>query len=408
MQRIFNVKYFSITIALLLCTMSVNGGNFDPTKRGKILRSKEAVINTVVIPSRNHMRMQPEIYYAFKDTAKKEAPFMEMHFNVFNPFLSKKLKYKKIMKLLNKCVPEVLSINKGNLDHEYLFDDILDYIKKNPGSNLAEIDKTITEMMKKNQFLIIESSDTYGVHPMFYSDNVTTVEYEHGAVKEDIIEALYDLLFIDAALKQGKIIWGTCHGSQAGYIHAGGKLGRIFEFKEGGYGGLVLKVKKSEDNPVNEEVWRLGKSLFTKDKIQDDYGIMVYPVPRELKGGSRKRMYINKDFQHSFGLVAPIPKNIKVLSYHPLSNYKDKLAKSKIEVNEDFAKSLKNQVIVDAYKYKTMLGTQFHPQYTYDDLETSIIFRYLVRQLRDKYFSEKNKEPYKNKFSGKIFETPVN
>ena len=36
---------------------------------------------------------------------------------------------------------------------------------------------------------------------------------------------------------------------------------------------------------------------------------------------------------------------------------------------------------MDAYKYKTMLGTQYHPQYTYNDLETSIVFDYLVRQL---------------------------
>ena len=44
-----------------------------------------------------------------------------------------------------------------------------------------------------------------------------------------------------------------------------------------------------------------------------------------------------------------------------------------------------DQVIVDAYQYKTMLGTQYHPQYTYDDLETAMVFEYLVRQLKGKY-----------------------
>jgi len=55
---------------------------------------------------------------------------------------------------------------------------------------------------------------------------------------------------------------------------------------------------------------------------------------------------------------------------------------------------LKNLIIIDAYEYKTMLGTQYHPQFGYDDLETSVVFEYLIRQLvdsksvRDKYLTK--------------------
>ena len=146
---------------------------------------------------------------------------------------------------------------------------------------------------------------------------------------------------------------------------------------------------RSPKNPVEEEVWCIGKYLFTIDKSEKDFGIVVYPIPSELKGKSKKVMLINKDFQHSFGLVAPIPKGIKVISLHPLSEYQNKI--SDIEKSKEFSKVLKNQVIVDAYIYKTMLGTQFHPQYTYEDLENSVIFQYLLRKVRDQILKEKLK-----------------
>ncbi len=399
MSALGKLRKLLIVILLISGFTAVYAGNFEPleegfkpTKRAKILRNKEAVISTIVLPSRNHIRMQPEIYYAFKDTVKNETPFMEIRFNVFNPFLSKKKKDKRLMKLLDNSVPEILAIKKKNPDDDYLFGDIKKYVEKNPDSNLAKVSRIIKKRMQKYQFLIIESSDTYGIHPMFYKKNITEIDDGHGAEKEDIIEALYDMFFLEYALEDKKIIWGTCHGSQAGYIHAGGKLGRIFEFKEGGHGGISITVNKSEDNPVSKEKWTLGKSLFTIDNKKKDYGIVIYPVPEELKGKSKKKMYLNKDFQHSFGLVEPIPDNIKVLSYHPMSKYKDKVKASKIEPNDNLENVLHDQVVVDAYKYKTMLGTQFHPQYTYEDLETAIVFKYLVRQLRDKYYFEKHKE----------------
>lgn len=70
----------------------------------------------------------------------------------------------------------------------------------------------------------------------------------------------------------------------------------------------------------------------------------------------------------------------------PLNEYQTKTGDNKYnDLNNQFRGVLKNQVIVDAYKYKTMLGTQYHPQYTYDGLETAIVFEYLTEQLKAKH-----------------------
>ena len=73
---------------------------------------------------------------------------------------------------------------------------------------------------------------------------------------------------------------------------------------------------------------------------------------------------------------------IEVISYHPFSEYKRTYPEEIYRNgNEAFNNVLKSQALVDAYAYKTMLGTQYHPQYTYDTLETSLVFDYLVGQL---------------------------
>ncbi|MBU1275300.1 MAG: hypothetical protein KJ720_07965 [Proteobacteria bacterium] len=69
----------------------------------------------------------------------------------------------------------------------------------------------------------------------------------------------------------------------------------------------------------------------------------------------------------------------------PFSEYQTKTGDNKYnDLNNQFQGVLKKQVIVDAYKYKTMLGTQDHPQYTDDDLETAIVFEYSIEQLKAK------------------------
>jgi hypothetical protein len=48
--------------------------------------AEEIKINTLVISSRNHTRMQPEIFYAFNASAKRIEPLLKMDFVLFNPF----------------------------------------------------------------------------------------------------------------------------------------------------------------------------------------------------------------------------------------------------------------------------------------------------------------------------------
>ena len=166
-------------------------------------------------------------------------------------------------------------------------------------------------------------------------------------------------------------------------MHAGGRLGRLFAYKKGGYNA---QFKKTRPGSAVDEMWRIDEALYTQKYLYDypTYELKRYPVPEILKREDQKgkEMYLNKDFEHALGLVEPIPEGIDVISYHPLSEYKKEDGEETVrDHKEAFSKTLKSQVLVDAYKYKTMLGTQYHPQYTYDDLETSIVFDYLVRQL---------------------------
>ncbi len=369
---------------------------------GQIPSDERIAINTLVIPSRNHTRMQPEIFYAFRTTAKKIAPELKMNFALFNPFQSKFVGKRSVtqeymLKLFEKSALEVVKIKKQHPNSEYLLGNIMAYIKANPDSSVAKAYRATERYMRDFQFLIVESSDTYGGHPIFYKKGVLSIELAEGATVKDLIETLYGLFFVDVALKQEKPIWGTCHGSQIGYLHAGGKLGRLFEYDPQGYNNM--EFKKSGKKYVKEEIWRIDKMLYTQKKGSDykDYGVTVYEVPEIYKRKDQKgrEFYLNKDFQHSLALVAPIPKNITVISYHPLSEYKKKLGEEKYRAfNSDFSQVLTDQVIVDAYKYKTMLGTQYHPQYTYDDLETAMVFEYLVRQLKEKYAGQAaNRKP---------------
>ncbi len=355
--------------------------------------AKQIIIDTLVIPSRNQTRMQPEIFYAFKTAAKEKEPLLKMRFVLFNPFQHEFLEtggeelQGKLLALSYKCVDEVLAIKKANPQTQKLLKHIRDYMQQNPGSHLAELHRIIEGLMEEFEFLIIESSDTYGIHPMFYKPGITQINTPDGANEKDIIEALYGFFFLDAAFKENKPVWGTCHGAQIGYIHAGGKLERLFNYKEDGYD---VDFKKAAPGHVDEEIWHIEDMLYTKKKDADytEYGTTVYPVPETFKGESRKNeeMYMNKDFEHSLALTKPIPEGIQAISYHPLSKYQDKVTgKKHKEFNKEFKKILKNQAIIDAYKYKTMLGTQYHPQYTYDDLETSMVFDYLVKQLADRY-----------------------
>ncbi len=348
-------------------------------------------IDTLVIPCRKHTRMQPEIQYALKTSAKKSNPVLKMRFVLFNPFQddviedSQELE-EEFIDFLDKSVAEVVKIKKANTREYNIVKYILDYVEKKPESSLAKVYEEIEEIMEDFEFLVIESTET-SIHPIFYKADVTTVGTSQDSSANDIIETLYGLFFIDVAVKENKPIWGTCHGAQLGYLYAGGKLERLFDYKEGGYD---LDFKKSVQNSSGEEIWHIDTMLYTQKKDSEyiEYSLVVCPVPEIFKDRKKRgrEIYLNKDLAHIIAMVDPIPEDLEVISYHPLSEYKDEVAEGKYEdFNKEFKKVLKNQVIIDAYRYKTMLGTQYHPHYTYDDLQTSIVFEYLVEEIANRY-----------------------
>ena len=348
-------------------------------------------IEFLVLPSRNQTRMQAEIFHAFVDAGKRIIPNRKIDFVLFNPFKHEvseegdafQAELEKFMRMLNECIPEVIAIKKSHPRTDKLLMHMRNFMKNNPKSQLADLHSEIDKLMMDFDFLIIESSDTYGVHPVFYQPSEIRVNTPDGASAEDIIEALYGLFFLDAAFQQNKPVWGACHGAQIGYIHAGGKLGRLFEYNKDGYD---VDFKRTGPISGEEEIWCIHNVLETNKKNSRyfKYGQVVRPVPEFFKSADNRgnKLKMNKDFEHSFGLVKPIPDGIKVISYHPLSEI-GKIAADKkyVSGNKAFKKVISDQLIIDAYKYKTMLGTQYHPQYTYDELDMAIIFEYLLKQV---------------------------
>ncbi len=368
---------------------------FVPLSATSAAEKKQAEIDVLVLSSRRFARMEPETFYALKDTAKQIEPSLNMKFVLFNPLkyeiIGETPKYysklKKFHDLLIECVPEVVAIKRANPKTDKLLNNIHTYIKRNPEAYLAKLHKRIDQLMEDFQFLIVDPRCTYGVHSIFFKPGVTRINTADGATAEDIMVTLYGFFFLDAAFRQDKPVWGSCYGAQLGYVHAGGKLGRLFEYKKDGYD--VSFKKKSQKPGGEEEIWYIDRWLYTHKKgtYYYEYGIVAYPVPEVFKASEEQdeKMYINKDFEHYLAMVEPIPDEIKLISYHPMSEYKDSgVGKEYQEFNKAFKKVFKNQVIVGAYKYKTMLGTQYHPQFTYDDLETSIIFKYLIGQVINK------------------------
>ncbi len=357
------------------------------------------IVNTLVIPDRIVERIQPEIFYSFKEAAKKskEDKPIQFKFYEFNPYhfpVEPPLKLahskQRIMDLCNQTVDTVVEIKKGITKGTLLFDAILDYIKKNKDSQLSELKSEIEKVLSWFSFLIIESTATTIVHPIFYRPDVFT-ETAVKAVPDDIKDTLYGLLFIQAAFDQEKPIFATCHGAQLGYLHAGGGLTKIF--KEGGrYSDTYYARKNPYEGP--EELWQIDVELNARQR--DDLNIfstLKYPLPDIFKhpGEEKEQKYINKDFRHTLAMTSPIPDKIEVLSFHPLSSKSRKDEKYEFRshpaISEEqvvkFKGLLKDIPVVDAFRYKTMLGFQYHPHYTYDDLDTSSIFDYLVNDITD-------------------------
>lgn len=222
------------------------------------------------------------------------------------------------------------------------------------------------------------------------------------ATEEDIVDTLYGLFFLNAAIKQKKPMIGFCHGAQLTYLYAGGGLGRNVDYTP--YEYVVLKnVHYPRKNPYGGdiEIWTIDNLLNARNlDDRSEYQLIKYPLPETFKKALNitDDSFINKDFNHTLAMKDPLPKQIEVLSYHPLSAlpnhaYKHevsheelaKITKEHPEVNtksiEKFKSHMTVRNIVDAFRYKTALVFQYHPQYTYHDLDTSMVFQYIIKAL---------------------------
>ena len=111
-------------------------------------------------------------------------------------------------------------------------------------------------------------------------------------------------------------------------------------------------------------------------------------------GIKEKAVYLNKEIQQTLAMINK-PSDMNIFTYHPLSasNIKDsykfnpEMAKKypylTKQTTNNFAELIIKDIIIDFYKYKTMIGTQYHPQVTYDDYDNKIFFDFIIKYIRE-------------------------
>ncbi len=363
-------------------------------------------IETLVVTDRVHARMQPEIFYAFKTTAVKLMGKNKLGFDffVFNPYMAKEIgceqhneELLEIAEILDSDIVETIVDIRKNLKPESCFlDDLGVYRRSNPESSLAKLYNSLEALVKKFNFIILESTIVTVIHPIFYNPEVIDQVELGYAHKEDVIDTIYGLMIVDLAIKYKKPVFGTCHGAQLAYLHAGGTLKRIFD--EGFQ--ITQKAYFPRKNPHKgpDEIWQINKMLNTRD-LEDSrsYSMIKYPLPDIFKRQSEinTEKYINRDFNHTLAMTIPVPPNIDIHLYHPLSKNTTSSNEDKYEIKDDLSKypqiskesielfksSIRKNIIIDAFKYESILGFQHHPHYTYDDVDTAEIFEYIVKYI---------------------------
>ncbi|MCF7790452.1 MAG: gamma-glutamyl-gamma-aminobutyrate hydrolase family protein [Victivallales bacterium] len=356
-------------------------------------------IYTLVVTDRLNMSMQPELYYAFRTTAKKIYDNqINFRFSIFNPFMADDIEpvewskvQQDIAELLNYVTGYIVDI-KRTTRRKSLFNAVLNHINKNPDYSLGRLYRKLEKIMDNFSYLIIESTGKTVIHPIFYNRDIKSVEVGF-ATNDDIKDTIYGMMLLDIALKQEKPVFGTCHGAQLGYLHAGGGLKRIFDNIQTPEEGAYYPRRNPHGGP--REIWQIDRMLNTRD-LNDfyKYSLVKYPLPAIFRRPEDKdtERYINRDFNHTLAMTTPVPKTIEVISYHPLSSFnkiKDKDVEDKVEdypqVTKEsidkFKSSIKINTIVDIFKYKTLIAFQHHPHYTYDDVDNVAIFEYLLKDI---------------------------
>jgi len=362
-------------------------------------------VKTLSIVDRIEQRIMPELYYALKTAAGKNPELdINFQFTIFSPRKHDCINYNpvfaknsvKMLNYLRSGVGEVISIKKELKNNEDMVELFFRYISKNKNSFLAKAYRYAELIMGNYDFLIIEPTFVSVVHPIFWNKDCQATDSK-GASAEDLIDTAYALMFFEIAIKMNKPVIGQCHGAQIGYLYAGGELKKIFDiYKEQEFWPAIYGRENPYGGPC--EIWNIDQ--FLQNRYWDDPSIIEltkYPFPEYVKqymGIKGKEIYLNKEMQHTLAMINK-PAAIDIFTYHPLSinnitdsyKFNPQLAKKfsylTKRTTEDFKKLIIKKHIIDFYKYKTMIGTQYHPQITYDDYDTSIFFDFLIKFIRN-------------------------
>jgi len=364
-----------------------------------------STVNTLLIVDRIEQRIMPELYYALK-TAAGNNPLQNISFKftVFNPRKNERLDLNpvleenslKVLNYMKNGVREIVSIKKALKSDEEMVKAFFEYINNNSDSALSKAYRYVELIMRDYEFLIIEPTYISVVHPIFWDEDCLRTDNK-GANVDDVIDTAYALMFLDVAVKANKPVIGQCHGAQIGFLYAGGKLKKIFDIKkEQKLQPAIFGRKNPYGGPC--EIWNIDELL--QDRYWHDPSILElvkYPVPEYIKeyvGIKEKAVYLNKEIQQTLAMTNK-PSDIDIFTYHPLSanNIKDayafnpEIAKEYPYLTEEaannFSKLITKDIIIDFYKYKTMIGTQYHPQVTYDDYDTKIFFEFVIKYIRE-------------------------
>ncbi|MBW1852366.1 MAG: hypothetical protein JRJ15_13250 [Deltaproteobacteria bacterium] len=365
-----------------------------------------STVNTLSIVDRIAQRIMPELYYALKTAASNNPDQnISFKFTVFNPRKNDYMNLNpefdknslKVLNYIKNGIQEIISIKKALKSDEEIIEAFLKYINNNSNSNLSKAYSYVELIMRDYGFLIIEPTYISIVHPIFWDKDCKS-SFSKGANINDIIDTAYAIMFLDVAIKTNKPVIGQCHGAQIGFLYAGGKLKKIFDIKkEEKLQPAIYGRKNPYGGPC--EIWNIDELL--QDRYWNDPSIVElvkYPVPEYIKkymGIKEKEIYLNKEIQQTLAMINK-PSDITIFTYHPLSanNIKDsyefnpEIAKKypylTKEATNNFAELIIKDIIIDFYKYKTMIGTQYHPQITYNDYDTKIFFDFIIKYIREK------------------------
>ncbi|MCP4178266.1 MAG: hypothetical protein GY756_10910 [bacterium] len=360
-------------------------------------------INTLVISDRIHTRIQPEIYFAFESASKNSdiQDGVKLLYSLFNPFMAKYQfptaffnRQIEFMKLLNSDLSQkIIDIRKKMKKKDTLWQAIQKYMEKKSDSILSKVYGEVESFLTEFSFIIIESTARTAIHPFYYDSKQTDIDYDF-AKEYDLIDALLGLFYIDISLKHNIPVFGTCHGAQLAYLHAGGGMKRLvnpYYFVPENY---YYPKHNPHDGPV--EIWQFDEDLLNARNIRNgsEISIVRTPLPDLFKSEAKnEKQYINRDFNQTLAMTAPVPENIDILLYHPLSMFISEAEEYEVkeeileypEVSKDkikkFKKFLKPDVIVDAFTYGSIYAFQHHPHYDYDFESNSEIFKYLIRKI---------------------------